>query len=303
MFMTALPASIGLRTGLAELNLGRSQMQDLPSDDLLRVVAELFDPEDFEDKKLAVEPALEAFNKLLKRSGLVAYLDAAGRCCLRNTGTGINSSILPQQPRPLSQEELAQRQKLAAYLDTASEDEFTERLLVPLFQRLGFHRVSPAGHKEKVLEFGKDLWMKYQLPTGHWIYFSAQVKRNKIDSSSGTKGNVATVLSQTHKGAKRALTARSSPVSRADVALENRQITPIRRTGSLEAALRTLRRPRRTGRTGPQQTRRRRARRVPDSALVKRVAAGGRQLVRGNPQPWCPCAVLASTHAHAGSVG
>ena len=165
MFMTALPASIGLRTGLAELNLGRSQMQDLPSDDLLRVVAELFDPEDFEDKKLAVEPALEAFNKLLKRSGLVAYLDAAGRCCLRNTGTGINSSILPQQPRPLSQEELAQRQKLAAYLDTASEDEFTERLLVPLFQRLGFHRVSPAGHKEKVLEFGKDLWMKYQLPT------------------------------------------------------------------------------------------------------------------------------------------
>ena len=182
---------------LAELNLGRSQMQDLPSDDLLRVVAELFDPEDFEDKELAVEPALEAFNKLLKRSGLVAYLDAAGRCCLRNTGTGINSSILLQQPRPLSQEELAQRQKLAAYLDTASEDEFTQRLLVPLFQRLGFHRVSPAGHKEKVLEFGKDLWMKYQLPTGHWIYFSVQVKRNKIDSSSGTKGNVATVLSQT----------------------------------------------------------------------------------------------------------
>ena len=182
---------------LAELNLGRSQMQDLLSDDLLRVVAELFDPDDFEDKELAVEPALEAFNKLLKRSGLVACLDAAGRCCLRNTGTGINSSILSQQPRPLSQEELAQRQKLAAYLDTASEDEFTEQLLVPLFQRLGFHRVSPAGHKEKVLEFGKDLWMKYQLPTGHWIYFSVQVKRNKIDSSSGTKGNVATVLSQT----------------------------------------------------------------------------------------------------------
>ena len=35
--------------------------------------------------------------------------------------------------------------------------QFTEKLLVPLFQRLGFHPVTPAGHKEKTLEFGKDL--------------------------------------------------------------------------------------------------------------------------------------------------
>jgi hypothetical protein len=54
------------------------------------------------------------------------------------------------------------RQKLTDFLDSASEDEFTERLLVPLFQRLGFYRVSAAGHKEKTLEFGKDLWMKAQ---------------------------------------------------------------------------------------------------------------------------------------------
>ena len=59
---------------------------------------------------------------------------------------------------------------------------FTEKLLVTFFQRLGFHRVSAAGHNEKMLEFGKDLWMKYQLPTGHWIYFYAQIKRDKIDA-------------------------------------------------------------------------------------------------------------------------
>jgi hypothetical protein len=63
-----------------------------------------------------------------------------------------------------------------AELETASEDEFTEKVLVPLFQRLGFHRVSPTGHAEKALEFGKDLWMKYQLPTSHWIYFCADKK-------------------------------------------------------------------------------------------------------------------------------
>jgi hypothetical protein len=97
----------------------------------------------------------------------------------------------------LSQEEIVQRQKLAYFLDSASEDEFTEKVLVPLFQRLGFHRVSRSGHVEKSLEFGEDLWMKYQLPTSHWIYFCAQIKKDKIDSS-GTGGgkNVATVLAQ-----------------------------------------------------------------------------------------------------------
>jgi hypothetical protein len=68
--------------------------------------------------------------------------------------------------------------------------------LVPFFQRLGFHRVSAAGHNEKVLEFGKDLWMKFQLPTGHWLYFCAQVKRVKIDAKGASGGNVTEVLNQ-----------------------------------------------------------------------------------------------------------
>src|ERR1700722_8153144 len=56
---------------------------------------------------------------------------------------------------------------------------------------------SAAGHKEKTLEFGKDLWMKYQLPTGHWIYFCAQIKKDKLDSNnaSGQK-NISNVLTQ-----------------------------------------------------------------------------------------------------------
>jgi hypothetical protein len=39
--------------------------------------------------------------------------------------------------------------------------------------------------------------MKYQLPTGHWIYFCAQVKKDKIDSAgSSGSDNVSTVLTQ-----------------------------------------------------------------------------------------------------------
>jgi hypothetical protein len=193
---------------LAELNLGVCHKHDLPPDDLLRVISELFEPDDFErhnnvrnrakpDIKITIEPALADLNKLLKRQGLAAHLDETGRCYVRNTGSGVDSTAISQQPRPLSKEEIAQREKLSGFLDSASEDEFTERLLVPLFQRLGFHRVSMSGHTEKMLEFGKDLWMKYQLPTSHWLYFCVQVKRDKIDSTGASGGkNVATVLNQ-----------------------------------------------------------------------------------------------------------
>lgn len=182
---------------LLELNLGQASTPDLPSDDLLSIIAELFDPLDFDKKELKIEPALEALNTILKRHSLVAYLAPTGRCHLRNTGSGTTSSALQPQ-RPLSQEEIAQRKALASFLESASEDEFTERMLVPFFQRLGFQRVSTAGHKDKTNEFGKDLWMKYQLPTGHWLYFCAQIKREKLDSSgAGGEKNVATVLNQT----------------------------------------------------------------------------------------------------------
>jgi len=197
---------------LAELNLGSSQSADLPSDDLCRVISEMFDPDDFDasnesnsesDGTISMEAyvdpkdALKELNWLLRRTGLVGYLDESGRCYLRNTGTGVSTATLTPGTRPLSQEEIAQRQKLSTYLDTASEDDFIEKVLVPLFQRLGFRRVSPTGHKDKTLEFGKDLWMKYQLPTSHWLYFCAQVKKDKLDSNnaSGTK-NVSNVLTQ-----------------------------------------------------------------------------------------------------------
>lgn len=194
---------------LAELNLGAAQSADLPSDDLCRVISELFDQDDFEwynerqkhgpapIKSADVQLALASFNKLVQRAGLIAYPDKSGRCYLRSTGTGVSSASFSQQTRPLSQEEIIQRQKLADFLDTASEDEFCEKLLVPLFQRLGFRRVSPSGHTGKTLEFGKDLWMKYQLPTSHFIYLCAQIKRDKIDASgSGGNNNVANVLNQ-----------------------------------------------------------------------------------------------------------
>ncbi len=57
--------------------------------------------------------------------------------------------------------------------------------------------MTAAGHTEKTLEYGKDLWMKYQLPTSHWIFFGAQVKKDKLDMRGDSpSNNLTTILNQ-----------------------------------------------------------------------------------------------------------
>src|SRR4030095_1517545 len=89
--------------------------------------------------------------------------------------------------RPFSAAEIAKREQLQRYLARATEDEMIEEVLLPLFRQLGFHRITAAGHKDKALEYGKDIWMRYTLPTQHYLYFGLQVKRGKLDSSGVTK--------------------------------------------------------------------------------------------------------------------
>jgi hypothetical protein len=181
---------------LKMLNLEPAELPDLPSESLLRVIEGLMDVDYFQDDNLDRADALAELNKALSRDSLVAFLDSSGKCHVRNDGSGVVSSNLPKRPRPLARDETAQRDRLAQFLDEASEDEFTTVVLVPFFQRLGFHRVDALGHREKTLEFGKDLWMKFQLPTGHWLYFCAQIKKVKIDAQGVSEGNVAEVLNQ-----------------------------------------------------------------------------------------------------------
>lgn len=62
-----------------------------------------------------------------------------------------------------------------------------------------FHRITAAGHKDKALEYGKDVWMKYILPTQHVLYFGIQAKKGKLDASGMTKGenaNIAEIYNQ-----------------------------------------------------------------------------------------------------------
>lgn len=105
----------------------------------------------------------------------------------------------PNPHRPFSAGELKRRDQLVAYLETVSEDALIEDVLLPLFRQLGFHRVTAAGHRDKQLEYGKDVWMKFTLPTQHVLYFGVQVKKGKLDAAGVSKGataNVAEILNQ-----------------------------------------------------------------------------------------------------------
>ena len=141
--------------------------------------------------------ALTELNASLAREGLEAFYAEDNCCYVRNTRTGDEGSPVPGVGRALSAEERVRKERLEAYLDGASEDDLIEDVLLPLFQTLRFQRVSIAGHKDKALEYGKDLWMKYLLPTGHWLYFGLQAKKGKVDASGRSEANVAEILNQT----------------------------------------------------------------------------------------------------------
>jgi len=95
-------------------------------------------------------------------------------------------SVATNPHRPFTPSEIKKREQLVEYLDKCSEDELIEEVLLPLFRQLGYHRITAAGHKDKALEYGKDMWMCYILPTQHVLYFGIQAKKGKLDSAGAT---------------------------------------------------------------------------------------------------------------------
>jgi len=91
------------------------------------------------------------------------------------------------------------RADLAAYLANCSEDELIENVLLPMFRQLGFHRITAAGHKDKALEYGKDIWMRFTIPTRHLLYFGIQVKRGKLDAAGMTRAGNANIAEIHHQ--------------------------------------------------------------------------------------------------------
>ncbi|MFE1400319.1 hypothetical protein ACFW53_20495 [Nocardiopsis dassonvillei] len=165
-----------------------------------RVIQRLMDPEDATNEGPERSGALATLNASLAREGFEAYYASDGHCHLRHIATNTTTSAEHNPHRPLSAAEIERRNQLSTYLDKASEDELIEEILLPLFRQLGFHRVTAAGHKDKALEYGKDVWMKFTLPTQHVLYFGLQAKKGKLDASGASRrgnANIAEIYNQT----------------------------------------------------------------------------------------------------------
>ncbi|APE28068.1 hypothetical protein BMF35_a1239 [Aurantiacibacter gangjinensis] len=139
--------------------------------------------------------ALEAINVVLAREGWQAFYDENKTAQLRHIATNRIAQVANPH-RPLTPSELERREQLVSYVNKCSEDELIEEVLLPLFRQLGFHRITAAGHKDKALEYGKDMWMKFTLPTQHILYFGIQVKKGKLDASGKSTSNVAGIHNQ-----------------------------------------------------------------------------------------------------------
>jgi hypothetical protein len=170
-----------------------------PPETFMRVIRTLMDQGDATNEETSRPSALALLNVSLRREGFEAFYAEDSQCYLRHLATNTIATASPNPHRPFSAAEIKRRDQLVAYLDQASEDELIIEVLLPLFRQLGFHRVTAAGHKDKTLEYGKDIWMKFTLPTQHVLYFGIQAKRSKIDASGvGKEGsaNVAEILNQ-----------------------------------------------------------------------------------------------------------
>lgn len=164
----------------------------------VHVLRVLMDKSDAEPEDPDRRKALEALNKPLSREGYEAFYGEDTRLYIRHIGTQ-TISIAANPHRPFTPKEIERRERLTEYLNQCSEDELIEEVLLPMFRQLGFHRISAASHKDKALEYGKDIWMRFMLPTQHVLYFGVQVKKGKLDASGmsrGTASNIAEMHNQ-----------------------------------------------------------------------------------------------------------
>jgi hypothetical protein len=174
---------------LSEILKGPSNTPDMPNETFCRVIQVLMEQADaFNEDKNRVN-ALSELNLALSREGFEAFYAEDRKCYVKHTATQRTLKPSANPHRPFTDVETKRREVLVQYLDKCSEDDLIEEILLPLFRQLGFYKISVAGHKDKSLEYGKDIWMKFILPTQHWLYFGIQVKKGKLDASGMTKAS------------------------------------------------------------------------------------------------------------------
>jgi hypothetical protein len=108
-----------------------------PPATFLRVIQALMDPADALRENSDRPGALALLNSALAREGFEAFYAEDKQCYLRHIATKTVVSAATNPHRPFSASELNRREQLHAYLDTASEDEIIEEVLLPPLPAVG----------------------------------------------------------------------------------------------------------------------------------------------------------------------
>lgn len=164
-----------------------------------RLIDQLMSPFDRHNEGPNRPRALAQLNEILGREGFEAFYGDDNHCYLRHIRTHTTTQLAANPHRPFSKAEQERRLLLAKYLAHCTEDNLIEEVLLPLFRQLGYHRITATGHKDKSLEYGKDIWMRYTLPTQHVLYFGLQAKKGKLDAAGVSKrgnANMAEIYNQ-----------------------------------------------------------------------------------------------------------
>ncbi|WP_316838930.1 hypothetical protein [Pedobacter gandavensis] len=176
-----------------------SSEHKMPSDTFIKVIQVLMDQSDANNEDSNRAGALGTLNTVLLREGFEAFYAEDRKCYLKHIASQKILKPSANPHRPFTTAESKRRGMLSIYLNSCSEDELIEEILLPLFRQLGYYRITAAGHKDKSLEYGKDIWMKFMLPSLHMLYFGIQVKKGKLDAagmSKSTNANVAEIYNQ-----------------------------------------------------------------------------------------------------------
>src|SRR6266446_5570654 len=107
-----------------------------PPDTFSRVIRALMDQGDALNEGNERPGALALLNAALTREGFEVFYAPDKQCYLRHITTNTVATPSANPHRPFSASEIKRREQLLAYLDSASEDDLIQEVLLPLFRQL-----------------------------------------------------------------------------------------------------------------------------------------------------------------------
>src|SRR5690349_5268571 len=103
-----------------------------PPETFSRLIDQLMSPADRLNEGPDRPHALMQLNEILRREGFEAFYAEDNHCYLRHVGTQTVAGLSANPHRPFSKAELERRLLLSTYLDSCSEDDLIEEVLLPL---------------------------------------------------------------------------------------------------------------------------------------------------------------------------